>query len=240
MSRITIEQITEVLEKENWKLLSEKYTNLEQELQFLCPEGHKVFNSWKKMRTQLICPVCKQNKLKDTQNTIFPKKKGEERTLALDQASHITGWAVFDGNELIKYGIFQADESLNEADRLHEINVWFMSMLNNWKPDIVGIEGIQYQEKSGVTTFQLLARLQGILMETCIQANIPHKICPTNTWRAHCGVKGKTRSDKKRSMQLIVKDLFDISVTDDCADAIGIGKFVSEKHTKETKVVSWE
>ena len=60
-------------------------------------------------------------------------------------------------------------------------------------------------------------------METLFWEKIPYKVCPTNTWRSHCGVKGKTRVDKKRSMQNIVKKEFDVSVSDDEADAIGIG-----------------
>ena len=63
-------------------------------------------------------------------------------------------------------------------------------------------------------------------------------LCPTPTWRAHCQVKGKTRADKKRSLQLLVKDWFDVSVTEDEADAIGIGKYASETHT--ARKVEWQ
>ena len=41
-------------------------------------------------------------------------------------------------------------------------------------------------------------------------------------------------------MQKLIKDWFDVSVSDDCADAIGIGKYVAEGHQKRTEVVSWE
>ena len=115
-----------------------------------------------------------------------------------------------------------------------------MSMIENWQCDIIGIEGIQYQEKMGVTTFQTLARLQGILIDLCIELNIPYVICPTNTWRAHCGVKGVKRIDKKRSMQLLVKKWYDVSVSDDIADAVGIGKYVSDTNQQKTKIVNWE
>ena len=92
----------------------------------------------------------------------------------------------------------------------------------------------------GVTTFETLARLQGILMETLLELDIPYSICPTNSWRAHCQVKGKTRIDKKRSMQLLAKQWFDISVTDDEADAIGIGKYVAEVLNKKVEIFNWE
>ena len=92
----------------------------------------------------------------------------------------------------------------------------------------------------GVTVFQTLARLQGVLIETCVELEIPYKIAPTNTWRAHCKVKGRSRADKKRSMQMLVKEWYDVSVTDDESDAIGIGKYVSETHQQKTEIINWE
>lgn len=77
-------------------------------------------------------------------------------------------------------------------------------------------------------------------MELCYELKVPFKICSTNTWRAHCGVKGQKRADKKRSMQLLVKEWFDITVTDDEADAIGIGKYVADFFQKQTQIVEWE
>lgn len=239
MARITIEGIAQELAKDNWKILSTEYTNLSTEMCFECNEGHKVFTSWDKLRKKRECPVCKQNILKENKPVLIEKKKGENRILALDQATHITGWSVFDGSQLVKYGIFQTNTE-DEVARFEEVKVWLISMIENWKPDIVAIEGIQYQQNFGVTTFQTLARLQGILMNLCYELKIPCKICATNTWRAHCGVKGKQRNDKKRSMQLLVKEWFDISVSDDESDAIGIGKYAADAYKKQNEIINWE
>ena len=241
MARITLESIAQELAQENWKILSTEYTNLSTEMCFECNEGHKVYTSWDKLRRKRECPVCKQNVLKENKPVIIEKRKNENRILALDQATHTTGWSIFDGDKLIKYGAFvvQGGED-DEVERIHEVKSWLMSMIENWKPDLIAIEGIQYQQNMGVTTFQSLARLQGVLMELCYGLNMSCKVCPTNTWRAHCGVKGKQRNDKKRSMQLLVKQWFDISVTDDESDAIGIGKYAADIFKKQTEVKSWE
>ena len=244
MARITLELIAQELAPDNWKVLSTDYQNLDTEMEFECAEGHKVFAPWKKLRTKRECPVCKQNKLKDIKPIIKEKKKGEQRVLALDQSSHLTGWSIFDGGRLESYGVFKATQQ-DESKRIHEIKQWVLSMIDNYKPDLIGIEGIQFQEESsghqmGVTVFQTLARLQGVLIETCIELELPFEIAPTNTWRAHCGVKGRARADRKKSMQLLVKKWYDISVTDDESDAIGIGKFVSETHQQQVEIVSWE
>lgn len=239
MARISIDQIAQELASDNWKILSTEYKNLDTELHFVCAEGHDVFAPWKKIRTRRECPVCKQNRFKENKPVKIERKKGQVRILALDQATHITGYAIFDDGQLINYGTFQT-QNADEAGRAHELSQWFISQCENLQPDVVGIEGIQYQQQVGVTTFQALARLQGVLIEDCICLGIGYKICPTNTWRNHCGVKGRTREDKKRSMQLLTKEWFDITVTDDCADAIGIGKYVSSIYIPQQTIVSWE
>ena len=239
MAKIKIETIAEELAADGWQVLSTEYQNLDTEMEFLCSEGHKVYAPWKKIRSKRDCPVCRQNQFKQNLNVIKPKMKGENRILALDQASHITGYSIFDGPNLVSYGTFEAKET-DEAKRFHEIRLWLISMVENWQCDIIGIEGIQYQQTMGVTTFQTLARLQGVLMDLCVELNIPYVICPTNTWRAHCGVKGTKRTDKKRSMQLLVKDWYDVTVSDDIADAVGIGKYVTDTNQQKTKIVSWE
>lgn len=241
MARITLDSIREDIAQDNWKVISTEYKNLDTEMEFECAEGHRVFAPYKQIRTKRECPICKANKFKDIKEIVKPKKKGVQRTLALDQATHTTGYAIYDGRELITYGTYVA-HGQDEMTRLHDVNMWLISRIQQWQPDIIGIEGIQYEAHitTGVTTFQTLARLQGILMETCTQANVPFRICNTNTWRAHCGVKGKTRQDKKRSMQLLVKEWFDVSVSDDCADAIGIGKYVSDNFVKQTEIINWE
>ena len=243
MARITIETINEELAATGWKCISTEYKNLDSELQFNCEEGHLVCAPWKKIRKLPECPVCKRNKHKSNNALLVePKKKGQKRILALDQATHLSGWSIYDGQTLIRYGTFETNQK-DEIQRISTIKNWFLSMLDNWKPDFVAIEGIQFQDESsgnkmGVTVFQGLARLQGVLMETCYSQGVDYTVCPTNTWRNHCGVKGRYRADKKRSMQLIAKKWYDITLTDDEADAVGIGRYAADLNKIE--VTNWE
>lgn len=244
MSKISLEEIREILKQDNWKIITDKYTNLDTEMEFECDEGHKVYTTWKKIRNKRICPTCENNKLKAINKQIMTKSPKVKRILALDQASHITGYAIFDDNKLVTYGTFKTNQS-DEIARCNSIKNWLISMINNWQLDMIGIEGVQLQDESsgnkmGVTVFQTLARLQGILMETCYAFKIPYEICPTNTWRHSCGVKGRSRADKKKSMQLLVKQWYDITVSDDEADAIGIGYHLTNILIKNTKIENWE
>lgn len=239
MAKITIEEIQRVLAQDGWKIESTQYVNLDSELTFICNEGHSVYSNWKKIRNKRECPRCKDNKFKNQSSVVKPSEDGTIRLLALDQASHTTGWAVFDNNKLIRFGAFTTSKS-DEIARDSAIKDWLLSMIETYRPQRVALEGIQLQEDDGTgrkspLVFQLLARLQGILMECLYSNNIDYMVCPTNTWRHHCGVKGKFRSDRKRSMQMLVKQWYDVSVSDDEADAIGIGKYASECKWEESK-----
>lgn len=226
MGKIKIEDIRTEVESKGWKLISDTYTNLTTDLIYECTEGHKVYSPWKKMRNNLICPVCQSNQYAVQEFKVPKKQKQVIRTLSLDQATRLTGWSAFDGEKLIGYGVFETTLE-EEIERDNAVKNWLVSMITNWKPDYVVLEGIQYQTQIGVTTFQTLARLQGILMNCIFECGIPYQICHTATWRHHCGLKGKTRQDKKRSAQLFIKKKYDITVSEDEADAICIGTYAA-------------
>ena len=243
MSKIKVEDIRKAAIDNGWQLVSTEYKNLSTELTFICNEGHEINIPYKKVRDKWECPLCKANKYYNFSEEVKPKSKGVQRAIGLDQATHITGYSIFDNEELIYAGTFEATAE-DEIARDVQIQNWLIQLIHNWKPDIVGLEGIQLQQFNdkmvGVTTYQTLARLQGILMATCYNLKVDYMICPPATWRNHSGVKGRSRADKKRSMQNKIKEWFDITVSDDVADAIGIGKYINETHKKKIEIFNWE
>ena len=243
MSKIKVEDIRKAAIENGWKLISTEYKNLSTELTFICNEGHKINIPYKKVRDKWECPLCKANKYYNFSEEVKPKSKGVQRAIGLDQATHITGYSIFDNEELVYAGTFEATAE-DEIARDVQIQNWLIQLIHNWKPDVVGLEGIQLQQFNdkmvGVTTYQTLARLQGILMATCYDLKVDYMICPPATWRNHSGVKGRSRADKKRSMQNKIKEWFDITVSDDVADAIGIGKYINETHKKKVEIFNWE
>ena len=243
MSKIKVEDIRKAAIDNGWQLVSTEYKNLSTELTFICNEGHEINIPYKKVRDKWECPLCKANKYYNFSEEVKPKSKGVQRAIGLDQATHITGYSIFDNEELVYAGTFEATAE-DEIARDVQIQNWLIQLIHNWKPDVVGLEGIQLQQFNdkmvGVTTYQTLARLQGILMATCYNLKVDYMICPPATWRNHSGVKGRSRADKKRSMQNKIKEWFDITVSDDVADAIGIGKYINETHKKKVEVFNWE
>ena len=239
MPRISLDEIKSEISTDGWSLVSDKYQNLNSNLEFKCNKGHTVIAPWKKIRENRVCPTCMRERLKTKTFKNTKKKIGEFRILALDQATHTSGYAVFSGKNLIEYGSFTTTDG-TDIERSLQVKQWMISLIDQFDIDFVGLEGIQYQTAVGITTFETLARLQGILAVTCIEEKIPYKIISTNTWRAHCGVKGQSRPDKKRSMQRLVKEWFEIAPTEDECDAIGIGKYFSDIQSPKVEMVDWE
>ena len=216
-------------------------------MKFRCPEGHLVETTWEKLRAKRFCPTCAANLKKKVANMSAVKKGAAYRVLALDQSSHKTGYSVYDGKQLISYGVFESSK-LDPIDRLKDIGAWLNSMIANWQPDLVGFEDTQYNpggdDKDAIRahdTFKLLSQVMGVVIITAVNAGCKVKTVLIPTWRHHCKVRGNKRADQKRSAQLLVKEWHDITVTDDESDAICIGKYFADKHT-DTPVIgddSW-
>jgi Holliday junction resolvasome RuvABC endonuclease subunit len=249
MARFNINDLKEEFKSLNWELISDKYINLSSQLEMICPEGHTIYMSYEKFRKNHICPICarKQLDLKENIET-KPKKKGVARTLALDQATHVSGWSIYDNTDLIKYGTFTTKKNDDIDYRILQVKNYLINMIDFWKPDKVILEDIQLQQfgpKSsnnieGVTTYKGLAKLQGVLINTLIEYGIEYSVVHTGTWRESCGIKGKSRTDRKKSAQLIVKDIYNVNVTQDEADAICIGLYATQKKNKNDTIISWE
>ena len=239
MARISIDEIRSSLSADGWTLVSEKYINLDSNLEYKCDKGHVVYAPWKDIRKERICPIVMRERLKVKDFKGRKKKKSEFRVLALDQATHLTGYAVFNNRDLVDYGTFQARGD-DDIARCAQVKQWMISLIEKYEIDFVGLEQIQLDTQKSAPAFEALAHLQGILMLTCLEEHIPCKAAHVNTWRSHCGVKGRTRPDLKRSMQLITQKWFGIMPTDDEADAIGIGKYFSDLMAPKVEIIDWE
>ena len=249
MAKITLAQIQEALQGTGWVCNDTKYINLKTVMSFTCPEGHLVEQTWDKMRNKRFCPVCANNAKKKVVNIAAAPKGKAYRIIALDQSSHKTGYAIYDGLTLVSYGVYESTKA-SPMDRLKAACDWLDSMIANWKPDEIGFEEPQYNPGGGDDkdkirahdTFKLLAQIMGALMITAMRAKVKVSTVLIPTWRHHCGVKGRYRADQKRSAQLLVKQWHDILVSDDESDAICMGKYYADKHNTNKPVIgddSW-
>ena len=240
---INIYTVANHLENEGWRLISTSYKNLNTELEMECPEGHKQFQTYGTWRKHMQCQQCMAgDPYKIKKNKVPIKQIDTQRVLALDAATTITGYSIYDNRELVSYGTYIVDSTLSTEERINSVKLWLSAALKEWEPDFVGIENIQLQKfgpsasQVQVKTFQVLANLQGVLIDTIFEASIDHGLVYSSEWRKYCGINEgeQHRENKKKLAQEKVKLWYNQNCTQDEADAICIGKYFSHllKNTK--------
>lgn len=146
------------------------------------------------------------------------------KLLALDQASRVSGWAVFYDNKLEASGKFTADND-DIGERLYFIRTKIKELIDKYDINEVAFEDIQLQGNvtNNVQTFKVLAEVFGIVYELVTELKIPHTAVLSGTWKSTLGIKGRTRPEQKRNAQAFVQETYGIKCTQDESDAICIG-----------------
>lgn len=238
MSTINIYSVQNALEAEGWKLISETYKNLKTPLEMICPAGHKQEQTFDQWRKHKICDICMAGDPYKVKKNKIPKKGTDtQRILALDAATGTTGYAIYDDKVLVGFGTYKTNASLPATERINNVKNWLKAALKEWEPDFVGIENIQLQKygnngaQEQVRTFQTLANLQGVLLDTIFEACIDSELVRPSEWRSYCGINDgdQHRDPKKKQAQAKVKIWYDINCTEDESDAICIGKYFCGK-----------
>lgn len=104
------------------------------------------------------------------------------KILALDQASKITGYAIFEDDELVKYG--KIDLQDNEiGPRLVQLRQSIRYLIAENQIEYVAFEDIQMQTSVGnnVKTFKVLANVFGVILELCEELKVKYEIVSSNT-----------------------------------------------------------
>lgn len=154
------------------------------------------------------------------------------RLLALDQASKVTGWAIFEDGELKSYGKISLDDP-NTDIRLVQLRQGIQTLVANYNIDEVIFEDIQQQNNvaNNVQTFKVLAEVYGVVSELLQEIQIPHSTVLAASWKSTLGIRGRTRAEQKKNAQLYVEQNYGIHVIQDIADAVCIGTH----HIKKNK-----
>ena len=227
---INVYTVANHLAEEGWRLISDSYKNLNTELEMECPNGHKQSLTYGEWRKHPICEVCiAGDRFKVKKNKVPQKEPDTTRILALDAATNITGYSIYDDGVLVSYGTYRAKDGSAEQ-RINEMKKWLRAAIEEWEPDFVGLENIQLQSYGGnkmqVETYRVLANLQGVLVDTLFEACVDHDLAYAVEWRKYCGVgEGTGRENKKKQAQDKVKLWYNQNCTQDEADAICLGKY---------------
>lgn len=149
------------------------------------------------------------------------------RYLALDQALNTSGWALFEDNNLIQYGIFKTKSTDPIEKRLGNIWTELNNLVDKYDFEYLFFEDIQKQQNA--ETYKKLAYVQAAVILWCYWIeSIQYNILSPSHWRSLLKDKyktnfGKTRVEQKKAAQQLIEQLYNIKVTQDEADAICIG-----------------
>lgn len=155
------------------------------------------------------------------------------RLIAFDQATRFTGFSCFDGPDLIKYGLLEANGTDSEA-RLDEMATMMEELVDHYNPEMIVFEGVLYQKSPSALI--LLSNLQGILRGICHSKGCSYRIYAPTAWRRILEFQqgaGIKRDDLKLQAIQFVKDAYGVDVTEDACEAICIGL----AHLKSTGVL---
>lgn len=152
--------------------------------------------------------------------------------LALDQSSKETGWSVWSIGNISSEGEFKTVGliSLNQSKvevRLTQLRERVKKIIEDYNIKKVYLEDIQLQSNvaNNVKTYKILSYVIGNLIELCNELGLSYELVPSNTWKSALGIKGSRRPEQKANAAKLVKDKFNITVTQDEADAVCIGMY---------------
>lgn len=241
---INLFSVSNHLQENGWKLLSTEYKNLKTPLKMQCPKGHEVEDTYDHWRKYQLCDKCQGGKGNKIRLEVPDKGKDVFRILALDAATIVTGFSIYDNDDLVSYGTYKVDRDLDTIERIHKMREWVKEKIAEWQIDEVWIEQIQLQGAgkfniNNVSVFQTLANLQGVLLDVLFEENVEVGLVYPSAWRKACGIVNTERTAVKKATQDAVTRWYGIKATQDESDAICIGKYGVKEHNKENNKTSW-
>ena len=149
------------------------------------------------------------------------------RLLALDQASRVTGVAIFDDDKLVKYGTFEIKSNQELGKRLTQFLENLDKLYAAYHFDAVAYEDIQLQ-MGNVETYKKLAYIQDMILFWCEKHEKNLYCLSPSHWRKILKDKygmswGRKRAEQKQTAIDFIQEHYEKEVDSDTADAICIG-----------------
>ena len=149
------------------------------------------------------------------------------RLLALDQASRVTGVAIFDDDKLVKYGTFEIKSNQELGKRLTQFLENLDKLYAAYHFDAVAYEDIQLQ-MGNVETYRRLAYIQAMILFWCEKHEKNLYCLSPSHWRKILKDKygmswGRKRAEQKQTAIDFIQEHYKKEENSDTADAICIG-----------------
>lgn len=159
--------------------------------------------------------------------------------LALDQATHTTGYTILKDGKIYKVSHFDC-VGTDLGTRLEQLRNNILSLINKYNIDEVVFEDIQLQDvngnkEKGITTFKMLAEAFGVVHELLTELKIKYAVAQPIKWKAYFKIAGKGRAQEKKMSQAYALNTYGIKCTEDEADSLCIALY----HYNTTNDFDW-
>jgi len=171
-------------------------------------------------------------------NNEYGKYNKETTLLSLDTSSTKTGWAIFKNGIYKESGVLDWSHVKETEDRLLLMYIDIIQHIDKYEPDILVIEKdvVGSGKKQNMSTINTLVKLIGGVWAYCIllnmdtpmnfqtgEFNIFYIEYTPSEWRSLVGITARKRDDCKAASIKRIKDVYNLNVDDNEADAINIG-----------------
>jgi len=147
------------------------------------------------------------------------------KILALDQATNVTAWCIWNDGKPTKFGSLDLHLEKSIYLRSEEMCQFVWYLLKKEMPYLLAIEDVSYQRDASALIN--LTRLQGRIIQMATELGIPVVFYKPSAWRKEVGIKtgqGIKRPELKEAAINMVYEEYGIRTTEDIAEAICIGK----------------
>jgi len=161
------------------------------------------------------------------------------RILGIDPGLQVCGYACIESKSgettLIEGGVIRTTASKALEKRLNQIAEDIDSILDKFKPDVVGVEQL-YSHYAHPRTAILMGHARGVILQRCAEAGVEVK--SFGATRIKKCITGNGHASKEQ-MQRTIKTLLGLSAVpepNDVADAIAAAMCCAESHSPVTVV----
>jgi Holliday junction resolvasome RuvABC endonuclease subunit len=136
------------------------------------------------------------------------------KTLSLDQAA-TCGYAISSPEGVVSSGVIRAKGG-NYHEKANWLKKEMIKMIEENKIEYVSLENVQDVRNSA--TFMKLSGLLFVLVDACMDLEIPYHIYSPSSWRSKLGIATRPRAKAKEEAIQLVEDRLNITdkLEDEC------------------------
>lgn len=119
-------------------------------------------------------------------------------TMGIDASTSKTGWSIFNGSELVTYGVIKPKGTDLWRDRIQQEWNLFCEIVEKYKPEKIFAEDVPL--KDGKITLVKLGAVQGLMLALSANFDIPITFFSPSDWREPMGLYDGTRAGTHREV----------------------------------------